>query len=82
MTTGSITSGIFALALPMMVGSGLHTTLNLIDIFWVGKLGPGSIASVAMSGTILMVLLTFLIGISTATFGEGAWAANIRIVKA
>lgn len=78
LTKGSITSGIFALALPMMVASGLQTTLNLVDIFWVGKLGPASIASVAMSGTILMVLLIFLIGISTATIALVSRAIGSR----
>jgi len=78
LTKGSITSGVLALALPMMVASGLHTTHNLVDIFWVGKLGPGSIASVAMSGTILMVLLTFLIGISTATIALVSRAMGSR----
>lgn len=67
LTKGSIISSVLVLALPMMVASGFQATHNLVDIFWVGKLGPGPVASVAMSGTILMVLLTLLIGISTAT---------------
>jgi putative MATE family efflux protein len=50
-----------------MVVALLHTTQSLIDMFWVGKLGTASIAAVAISGTIIMVLFTVIAGVSTGT---------------
>lgn len=58
---------VIALALPLMVVAALNTTQSLIDMFWVGRLGPSSIAAVAISGTIIMVLFTLIFGVSTGT---------------
>jgi len=67
LTTGSISKGIWYLALPMIIGNMLEVTFNLVDMFWVGRLGPVALASVAMSGVIMMILITFIIGINTGT---------------
>jgi putative MATE family efflux protein len=66
-TTGNIPKNIIALALPLMVGALLQTTQNLIDMFWVGKLGPHSITAVAISGTVLMFVLTLALGLGVGT---------------
>ncbi len=62
-----ISHKVVSLALPLMVIAVLQTTQSLIDMFWVGRLGPSSIAAVAMSGMIIMVLFTMIVGISTGT---------------
>jgi len=67
LTQGSILHAITYLAGPLMVIAVLHTTQSLIDMFWVGRLGAASIAAVAMSGTIMMILFTIIAGISTGT---------------
>ncbi len=67
LTRGSILSKIVSLAGPLMIIALLQSTQSLIDMFWVGKLGAPSIAAVAMSGTIIMVLFTIIIGVSTGT---------------
>lgn len=67
LTKGPIMLRIISLAAPLMVIAALHTTQSLIDMFWVGKLGVPSIAAVAMSGMIIMVLFTIIVGISTGT---------------
>ena len=66
-TTGNITKNIIALALPLMIGALLQTTQSLIDMFWVGRLGPHSITAVAMSGTILMFVFTISLGLGIGT---------------
>ncbi|MDP8217521.1 MAG: MATE family efflux transporter [Candidatus Theseobacter exili] len=66
-TKGSILSGVVSLAIPLMIGSFLQSTQSLIDLYWVGSLGSASIAAVAISGTIIMILFTFAIGISMGT---------------
>ena len=66
LTTGSVPRGILSLAVPMIVASIFHAIQSLIDMFFVGKLGPPSVAAVGMSGTILMILITVFIGINMA----------------
>ena len=51
----------------MMFGNMLQTTFNIVDMVWVGKLGGAAIAAVAMSGSILMVVMTLIIGVATGT---------------
>ncbi len=67
LTQGSILKNIIYLAFPLMVSTALNTTQSLIDMFWVGRLGSAAIAAVAMSGTIIMVVVTIFFGISTGT---------------
>lgn len=67
LTTGSIPRGVLSLAVPMVVGSIFHSIQSLVDMFFVGKLGPASVAAVGMSGTIIMILITVFIGINMAT---------------
>ena len=59
--------GIGRLAMPMFVGAILQNVQNLIDLFWVGSLGSTAVASVAMAGTIMMVLFPMLMGIAMGT---------------
>ncbi|MBU0534456.1 MAG: MATE family efflux transporter [Candidatus Omnitrophica bacterium] len=66
-TTGPILPKMLSLTGPLMVTAILNSTLNLIDMFWVGKLGSDSIAAVAIGGTIMMVVFATLIGITRGT---------------
>ncbi len=67
LTEGNIVRNIWVLAFPMMLGYILQTAFNVVDMIWVGRLGPGAIASVAMSGVVLMVIMALIIGIATGT---------------
>lgn len=67
LTEGSIAKNIWYLALPMMVGNVLQDLFNIVDMIFVGKLGPAAIAAVSMSGILLMLVMTVAIGISTGT---------------
>ena len=53
--------------MPMLMGALLQNLQSVIDLFWVGRLGPVAIAAVAMGGTVMMVLFPMLMGISTGT---------------
>ncbi len=75
-TEGSIVRAIAALTGPMLIGAVLQNLQSLIDLFWVGRLGPTAVASVAMSGTILMVLFPMLMGLSTGTLALVARAVG------
>lgn len=64
---GNIARNVWALATPMMLENILQTTFNVVDMIWVGRLGENALAAVAMSGSILMVIMTLIIGIATGT---------------
>lgn len=67
LTHGSIPRSIFILAFPLLVRAMFQSIQSIVDIFWVGKLGPTSIAAVAMGGTIIMAFFPIFIGIGTGT---------------
>lgn len=67
LTKGPILPKVLSLTGPLMVIAILNSTLNLIDMFWVGKLGSDSVAAVAIGGTIMMVVFAALIGITRGT---------------
>ena len=67
LTSGPITPKVLSLTGPLMVIAILNSTLHLIDMFWVGKLGKDSIAAVAIGGTIMMVVFATLIGLTRGT---------------
>ncbi|MBN2097017.1 MAG: MATE family efflux transporter, partial [Candidatus Omnitrophica bacterium] len=67
LTEGNVIKNIWALTLPMMLGNILQTSFNVVDMIWVGRLGAEAIAAVAMGGVVLMVVITFIIGIATGT---------------
>jgi len=67
LTEGSILSNIIYLAIPLIIGSTMHITQSLIDMFWVGRLGSEALAAVAMGYTIIMVVVPLIFGIATGT---------------
>ena len=67
LTTGSLSKSIWYLALPMIIGHMLQVTFNLADMFWVGRLGPVALAAVAMSGVVMMILITLIVGVNIGT---------------
>ncbi|MFQ5646942.1 MAG: MATE family efflux transporter, partial [bacterium] len=50
----------------MIIEMVMQSSFQLIDMFWVGKLGAEAIAAVSMSGIILMVMFSLAIGVSIA----------------
>lgn len=55
------------LAWPMFVSTTLQNLQSVIGLFWVGRLGSDSVAALAMSGTILMMLFPVVMGLATGT---------------
>ncbi len=50
---GPITRSLIALALPLMGMSCIQMAYNLIDMFWIGQLGAGAVASVGTGGLLI-----------------------------
>jgi len=67
LTNGSIIKNVWYLAVPLMVGYVLRDTFNIVDMVFVGKLGPTAIAAVAMAGFILGLVYVAAMGIGTGT---------------
>ncbi len=67
MTSGKISKSVWILAWPMVIGNLLQNLFNIVDMIFVGRLGPNAIAAVAMSGIYMMVVWTFLAGVSMGT---------------
>lgn len=67
LTEGNVLRALWRLAMPMLASAVLHNAQTLVDLFWVGRLGPAAVASVAMAGTVIMVLFPILMGLSTGT---------------
>lgn len=58
LTEGSILSSLVRLALPIILANILHTTYQLIDTFWLGRLSANAVASVSISFPILFLVLS------------------------
>jgi putative MATE family efflux protein len=67
LTEGSLLRSLHRLAMPMLIGAVLNNLQSIINLFWVGHLGPHAMAAVAVGGTILMLLFPMLMGLSTGT---------------
>jgi putative MATE family efflux protein len=63
-TDGSLLTGLFSLATPMLVQALLQNLQSMIDLYFVGNLGSSAVAAVSGSGTILFVLTPFMMGAS------------------
>ena len=63
---GPITKSIFKLALPVIGANVLQTVYQLIDTFWVGRLGAEAVAAVSLSFPILFFLNSLALGMAMA----------------
>jgi putative MATE family efflux protein len=64
-TKGSITGNLWSLAWPMTISTSIMTLGPLIDMFWIGKLGSASMAGVSISGTVVMLINSLIMGLFT-----------------
>ncbi len=65
LTEGRIKSSLLRLAWPLIAGAFLHNLFNLVDLFFIGRLGSIALAALSVAGVILAVILMVALGIST-----------------
>lgn len=68
LTSGNITAGLWAFAVPLMLGNVFQQLYNLVDTWVVGQyIGDNALAAVGSSYTLLTFLTSVIIGLSLGT---------------
>ena len=73
-TTGSLRRAVLLLAIPMILETSLESVFALVDIFFVGRLGKESVATVGLTESVLTLVYSVAMGLSmaaTAMVGHG-----------
>lgn len=65
LTQGSLLHHLIQLAVPITCGYILQDAFNIVDMIFVGRLGPAAIAAVGISGNLLRLIAVLSLGIST-----------------
>ncbi len=63
---GSVMKSIIMISVPVILANTLQTVYQLIDTFWVGRLGASAVAAVSLSMPILFFLISLAMGITMA----------------
>jgi putative MATE family efflux protein len=63
---GSIVKSLFLLALPIMGANILQVAYQLVDAFWVGRLGADAVAAVSITMPLMFVLIAAGMGFAIA----------------
>jgi putative MATE family efflux protein len=66
-TTGSLNRSIFLLAIPMVLEMVLESLFAVVDVFWVGRLGADAVATVGLTESILMLVMSIGMGVAMST---------------
>ncbi len=70
---------ILLLAIPMMLELVMESTFGLVDIYFVGKLGSAAVATVGLTGSLIILVFAIVMGLSmgtTATVSRRMGEAN------
>ena len=65
-TQGSIRQAIILLAIPMILELSLESVFAVVDMFFVGRLGPNAMATVGLTESSITIVYSVAIGLSTA----------------
>lgn len=65
-TEGKIISSLLSLALPIIFANILQSAYQLIDTFWLGRLGADAVAAVSLSFPLLFLVLSLGAGLTLA----------------
>lgn len=65
-TEGDLFKGLLKVSSPIVANNLLQSVLEMVDLYFVGRLGSGAIAGVAMGVMIVMVLGSIIVGLATA----------------
>ncbi len=66
LTTGSIISNIIKLSWPLVLSNLIQSLYNIVDTFWLGKLGPLAINAPTISWPVIFLVISFAGGFGMA----------------
>ena len=66
-TTGSVKRAILLLAVPMVLEMSMQSLFSVMDVFFVAKLGPGPVAVVGITDSLLALIFAIALGLSMGT---------------
>ena len=78
-TTGRLGRAVLLLAIPMVLEMSMQSIFAVVDVYFVGRLGPDAVAIVGLSDSLLALIFAVAIGLSMGTtamvarrIGEGS----------
>ena len=71
---GNILSALLSLIIPMLIGMFALLVINLVDAYYIGKLGVLELSAISYAFPVLFTLMSFNIGIA---IGISATVSNI-----
>ncbi|MFH0834548.1 MAG: MATE family efflux transporter, partial [Patescibacteria group bacterium] len=63
---GPIVRSILSIAIPVILVNTIQTVYQLIDTFWVGRIGTDAVAAVSLSMPIIFFLQSLAMGLTLA----------------
>src|SRR5215475_1149157 len=66
-TAGNLNRAIILLAIPMVLEMVLESLFAVVDVFWVGRLGPDAVATVGLTESLLSLVFAVGLGLSLST---------------
>ncbi len=66
-TKGPLSRAIVLLALPMMLELVMESTFGVVDIYFVGRLGPAAVATVGLTASLIILVFAIVMGLSMGT---------------
>src|SRR5215831_4954426 len=66
-TTGNLNRAIVLLAIPMVLEMVLESLFAVVDVFWVGRLGPNAVATIGLTESLLSLVFAVGLGLSLST---------------
>mgnify|MGYP000371477241 CR=1 FL=1 len=84
LTEGSILKALVALALPIIGTNLLYSGYQLVDAFWVGRLGANAVAAVSISYPVNFLMISLSSGFAFAgsiLVAQYAGAKNLKMVN-
>jgi putative MATE family efflux protein len=76
----SVLRRLITLAWPIVLAFMMQTSYNLVDIFWVGKLGATAIAAVSLAGNFFYIILALGQVIGSGTVALVAHSFGARLI--